>query len=428
MLYLFTFFIPWIFHHRIQQQVDVREEITYITKTIEEKKVLSLLNGFYGLISPELHSKIPETLLETFMGDGYIQGIFFSGGNNITFVKSYIKTERRKFLQKYHGNYLTGLLEFWCENRRFPNLLGVANTAFLTTSKKVYVLFERDKPYKISIDFDCHKVDTIQKMEKSVPENFLAHPKKNRKDKYVETLDYRPITKDIFYYRLREDLETVLQTIQIKTRNHPIIHDFVSLSNEILFFDSSFFSKKTYLVRIDKNNPENRQSVLLLENFYIFHYALYKETKDTIEIYASMYEKIDIFSLSIQGKYRKIIIDKDTNQVYIQKNSILETYNLDFPIHTEKYIVLRNIQNGRINGFVICNELEIVKTIVFPEKYSICGEPRCIVLDNQEYLIFLSYNESSSSIVIYRIKDDWKMEIPLTTKLFIGFHSIFLEG
>lgn len=417
-------FVPFV-----PNKHDIREPIIYIPKNAEEERILGSLNGFYGLLTPDMGNKHPKWLIELFMGDGYIQGVFFYD-TNITFCKTYIQTEKIAFFKNplsiFHGPKV-----------RFPNLFGVANTAFLHISSSIpsihsiYTLFERDKPYEISVDIPTSEIKTIGRMEETPPTHFLAHPKYNKEEGNIETLDYRTIEKKIYYYRLEENLKKVIQKIMIPTRNMPIIHDFVSLPEEIILIDSSYFSQKAFLIRCNKRTLATT-TIPLQWNFYIFHYSKWRETDDSIEIYASLYDTINMFSLNISGKYRKITIDKRTNEVLIEKNAKLEGLNLDFPLPLSGgRVLLRSIDGFRINGFVICMDLEIIKTIVFPTTISICGEPSIIEIDDQEYIIFMTYDCSNSDIsnnfiIIYRICDDWKMEIPVSQQLAIGFHSIFV--
>ena len=81
---------------------DIRENIeTYLQP--REKDIIKNLNGFYGLIGPNIYmnNKVPDSLYDLFTGDGTIQGVFFENGK-LTFVKHLVKTE--KFLyEKQHG-------------------------------------------------------------------------------------------------------------------------------------------------------------------------------------------------------------------------------------------------------------------------------------------------------------------------------------
>jgi hypothetical protein len=96
---------------------------------------------------------------------------------------------------------------------------------------------------------------------------------------------------------------------------------------------------------------------------------------------------MDFTNLNIHGKYRKIDIDKRTRDITIEKNAAFDDYNLDFPIKYKNKVILRNIRNNTINGFVICENLNIMKTIMLDNRY-VCGEP--VIVEIEEILTAIS--------------------------------------
>ena len=75
--------------------VSISQKIENKNLEIETKEILQQMNGFYGLIGPDLERKNTKSLIDLFMGNGIIQGIFIENGE-ITFVKNEINTDKRK--------------------------------------------------------------------------------------------------------------------------------------------------------------------------------------------------------------------------------------------------------------------------------------------------------------------------------------------
>ena len=166
------------------------------------------------------------------------------------------------------------------------------------------------------------------------------------------------------------------------------------------------------------------------EGFYIFHYADYRETDKHLEIYASIYNNLDFSELNIVGKYRKLILNKDTKQVTIEKNPELEKLDLEFPVKFDDKIILRNINNKRITGFVVCKGLEIIKNIEFGNKI-ISGEPVVTYIDNIPYLIGFAFDNKKSNngfLIIIDMNTYETIEIPINETISIGFHSTFISN
>jgi len=77
--------------------------------------------------------------------------------------------------------------------------------------------------------------------------------------------------------------------------------------------------------------------------------------------------------MNISGKYRRFILDKATKTVIVEKNPYLERYNLDFPLVWRGLVLLRNLNVDHIDGFVLCDGLDIVRTYWL--NVSVLGEP-----------------------------------------------------
>ena len=175
----------------------------------------------------------------------------------------------------------------------------------------------------------------------------------------------------------------------------------------------------------------SKKSITLKNSFYIFHYANFEEKNDEIIIYAPLYESLDFSELNLVGKYRRIIIDKKTFDIKIDINQELEKYNLDFPLKYENNVILRNIENNAINGFIIVNGLIIKKKIFFEDKY-LCGEPSIVSIEEHNikkyFLVSFAYDNNNAGFFIIIDLNSYRIiEIPLNNEINIGFHSIFIK-
>ena len=390
--------------------------------------------GFYGLIGPNINTTNVKTLFDLFTGDGIIQGVFMEP-NNITFVKHVIKTNKWKHKLSM-GSLHPWVLPFFMMCYKIgilPNILDLANTAFLSVKHKTYALFERDFPYEIEIE--RNSIDTLGKRNVKGLDSFSGHSIFN--GSHIHTIDYNVILKRVRYMVL-DAVFNECERIDIPMNYIPIVHDFYRLSNRVLFMDSPFswdFSKRLPVI-LDRtkpaffyvvNNTTSIERFISIVPFYIFHYADVIECMDgTIEIYAPCYDDVNFNALDITGRYRRIVLDPTTHHVSIYKNDELERMNLDFPIRWKEYIILREIIDSRIKRFVVCRGLEIVKTVSLPANRYFCGEPRVFEKEFSQYLIGISYDDFQMGYVcILNIFTDEYIEHPLNTSVTIGFHSIF---
>ena len=414
-----------------------------ITHELSESdySVVKKLNGFYGMIGPNINVTSINKLYDLFTGDGNIQGVFFNNGE-LAFTKTFIRTEKLLF-EEEHGqmpkHFITRVI-FMFLNKVIgtPNFMGVANTAMIKIKNKIYALFERDHPYLIDIDVDNQNIKTVKKTNIAGIETFSAHSKYDPIQNLVHTIDYNFLDNSVSYYSMDDNFE-MITTHKFHTSYLPLTHDFIVLEKDILICDSPLFfhidskqipvkfhkDKPTIFRTINKKTGETR-TFPHHDSFYIFHYADYRESDRHIEIYASVYENLDFSELNINGKYRHIAIDKQTGKVHILKNPILEKHNLDFPIKMGKYVILRNIENNRITGFLVCDGLSIRKRISLDNK-SACGEPIITEIDGKAHLVTFAYDQDQGYIVIVNMETFHQIEIPIQHKINIGFHSIYVD-
>jgi hypothetical protein len=226
----------------------------------------------------------------------------------------------------------------------------------------------------------------------------------------------------------------------------PIIHDFISTRDSVVCLNSAFMWNISILPRftggkfqLDTTKPAiffliDRKTgkinrYYMEKGIYIFHYADVYETENEMEIYAPVYESLDFSNLKLEGKYRKIILDKRTNKISIEKNMELEKWNVEFPVpffhENKKKILLRYVDAEQNTGFIICHQFEIEKVIFFPGK-CICGEPSIVEIEGTTYALFFTVdNNDNGFFTIINIVTEQKIEINLYTKLQIGFHAIY---
>lgn len=423
---------------------EMQKQIEY-TLPAEKQMIINKIHGIYALIGPDINIKKVSTLFDLFIGDGIIQSVIFDNGN-LTFVKHYVRTE--KLLYEEENGRLPksvlaysffGLLNFM---NVFPNPLGVSNTALLNIKHNLYALYERDSPYSIDINFKNKTITTGNKINIPKMNFFSAHSKY---DKTIDSIEYNMMKNCIQYRELTEDFCNI-KGKEIKMKYLPLVHDFVKFKNQIVITDSPLvidfqnLFKKSMPVVLDKNKntfiyilDKTRLTIekyVIQHGFYIFHYADYKEDDLKIEIYASLYDNLDFSELNIRGKYRKIIINKETKTVIIVKNPELEKLDLEFPVKFNDRIVFRSMENKRINGFVVCKELEVIKKIDFGNVF-ISGEPAIHYIEHVPYLIAFGFNDNNaieSYLIVVNMNTYEIINIPIHESLNVGFHSIFLEN
>jgi len=437
---------------------EISKKILY-NKDDVKLKFLTKINGFYGMIGPSIDISLyknktnNKNLFDLFIEDGIVNGIFFNNGE-LTYIRNYIRTEKILYEEingKIPNNIFIKFIFYLFEKiKLLPNLLGLANTSFLKIKNKIYVLYERDLPYLIDIDFKKNEIKTIEKVLINGIENFSGHSKYNSNNNIIETIDYKILNKNVIYNILDKSFEIIYQK-KFYMDYLPIVHDFISNNNSVIIVDSPVITnfnnfikninnKNNFPIIFDKNKltkihvlDKKLGKIKIYEcedSFFIFHYANIFEDYEKIEIYASIYDNFDLSSLNNKANYRKIVINKNTNKVSIEKNIILEKYNLDFPIKINDKVILQNFDNDKINGFLICENLNI-KNMIFLENKSICGESSVILIDSVYYLLSFAYDNIDNKkgyLILINLDNNEIISIPLEEYINIGFHSIFVNN
>ena len=66
------------------------------------------INGFYGIVGPNINVLKTDTLYKLFTGDGIIQGVFLENGQ-INYVSHIVQTEKIVY-EKKHGKFLNNMM------------------------------------------------------------------------------------------------------------------------------------------------------------------------------------------------------------------------------------------------------------------------------------------------------------------------------
>jgi len=406
-------------------------------------------NGFIAMVGPEKCPKKANSLFELFTSNGIIKGIFYSNGV-IHSIHYSIETEKFNFEQKYGRipSYLTPLAGFLDSISlfSFPNLFGVANTAILKVDNKFYSLFERDLPYPININWKNKTITTNPKLFISKLKHFSGHSKYQNSQIY--TIEYSVFMKKIRTLILNNNFNILFDKI-VNTKYHPIPHDFVVIDDVIkngksfktggmIVIDSPIilsFNKiplslnselPTYIHFISSDMTKKIETFSYPSGFVALHYSHYVINKDILYIYVPLYEKFNLENIDIFGKYRCIALNLMTREISIGTNPELEKYNLDFPVRYGNWSILRNIDiNQNVNGFVVCDDLNIIQTLFF-EHLSICGEG---IIINDDFVFFAHNKKENISYIMSWNMKTWKISSKRLPEPIqgIGYHSIFIS-
>jgi hypothetical protein len=439
------FFIKYPFGNKFTiRDKEINKKLNYVLPP-EKQSIINKINGTYALIGPDVNIKNISTIIDLFMGDGNIQSVFFNNGE-LTFDKHFIRTEKIIY-EEENGKLpdimmLKVLFDLLYNIKLFPNIMGVANTALIRIKNQLYALYERDTPYLLDLNLLKTKIATLHKIKIPNMRTFSAHSKYN---KTIETIDYDILSYKVYYHQLTEEFNSIKNKM-INTKYMPVIHDFIKTENSVIIMDSPLVidipnlfknplpimldnTKKT-IINVLNTTTMNIEKYFYNEGFYIFHYADWRETNNTIEIYASMYDKLDFSQLDISGKYRKMILNKENKNVMILKNPELEKLDMEFPVKFDDKIVFRSMVNKRITGFVICKDLDIIKKLDLSDKF-ISGEPAIVYIDKTPHLIAFTFDdkiENQGFVIVINMNTYEIIEIPLNESINIGFHSIFINN
>lgn len=441
----------YFFNFKFGNPFKVRDTKINVPLSDETRSKIHDVSGFYGLIGPDVNMFNVSSLFQMFMGDGTIQGLFFDEGN-VTYVQHHIQTEKLKYEQK-NGRipkdpFVYALFMVFSKLRLLPNHLGLANTALLyTNNNNTYALYERDLPYQLDIDYQEKEIHTVKRNYLPHIRSFSGHTK--YRNGVIETIDYDVIHQSVDYYIFTEELQEKYKKT-IKTKYMPVIHDFVSNNKTILFTDVPIIMDFTQIVktslpmRFDKTKPSyfhvidkmtgNLATYIYEKGIYMFHHSHTTEDDTNIYLYTCIYDDFNYLSIDIKGSYRCIVLNKISKKVSVIRNEETEKYNLDFPVIYKNRTVLRNLvkleKGFRINGFVLCDGLNIEKKYIY-EDISFCGgDPNIIEIDEKPHICSFAYSNDFKKhyFCFIPLLDEDPVFIELPVKTNVGFHSIFIDN
>ena len=514
---LYAFLIPPIKIPTLFPSVDI-SKYNNIREPLETPISTFPITGFYGLIGPHIDHKKIYSLYDLFTGDGIVQGVFLENGT-ATFMQTFVKTEKLAFETAYGKMPNHMLITMFTTALYYlhflPNMIGVANTAFMTVDNRTFALFERDMPYELAIDFRKKEVRTVGRYIVPFLSTFSGHSKlvecpeghstnlkytrghsklvecpeghstnlkytrghskivqcpkdtvqyKNAQgghskvvqypqdivqngdiQRNIETIEYLVLQNKVIWYQMNTNFKKSKQ-YSIPMKYMPMTHDFYSNQDFVIIVDSPLlidwnhlgdleipliFNKTlpTYIYLLHKESGKI-EKYISKESFYLFHYGSVEITEASIIITAPFYDTMNYNTIHHTGKYRKLYINRKIGVSHFIKMKMVEKLNLDFPVKTTKNrIILRSIQNNRINGFYIFNDLQIVKKLIWNDRF-ICGEPAVTYLETGEpVLMCLAFSENTKQQFFMTIHlETYKIvEYLISSPLFVGFHATFIE-
>jgi carotenoid cleavage dioxygenase-like enzyme len=397
------------------------------------------------------------SLFELFTGDGILQGVFIKNGE-IEFINHIIETDKIKhehIFGKISNNvFILPLLLMLYKIHILPNILGLANTAILKVKNKTYSLFERDLPYLIDINIENKTIHTIGKQPIDNVDCISGHSKYETVQDRINTIEYDYIRRTVSLYKLSADFK-IQSKKTIRTNYMPITHDYMVYGNNnecMLFCDSPFVidfgvyrnglnqvpvvldnTKPTYIHTYNFTDGVHKTYKISENGFYIFHFSQIHidNNNNHIQIYTTLYDKLDFNHIDIHGKYRRIELDilNTTGKIH-NIPDLCDTLNLDFPVAFNDTTILRNIQISEtspfINGFIMMKNDRLKQTLLY-EDLCFCGEP-AIGYDAEgiPFLLSFAYNNVDGFFVMINMNTNEMIKKKLRTKPQIGFHSIFL--
>jgi carotenoid cleavage dioxygenase len=454
--FLSLFINPFLSKEFTPLKNEILKEINLNLKS-EERKILKKVNGFYGQIGPNPMYYNETDDYHLFDGNGMINGVFIND-DKLVFRNHWVRTDKYNYEKKmknkiairmdnmFKKKNLLIIIFYFLLNKLnlMPNFMGTANTALWTNSdhSKVYALHERDLPYEINVNFKNKSINTIKKIEIDNIEYFTAHPKIDNNITYA--CSYNTFYPNVKLLKLDSNMKLIESKI-INTKYINMIHDII-LSNEyIIFFDMPF---KFDMRRLENNsmpfyfdNTQLNQIIFVKKDFssikriecsnsfFVFHFDKVEEDDKYIYIYTIIHPTFnldlnDIKTSDRKSTYRRIKINKKTNNYEIEKNEIFEKYNVEFPINNKNYTILSIYGKGLdIDGFMVVKNFNCLKKKVL-KKRKIYAEP---AITKTNCVICFTYDEKFNNyLYIYDINQDKEIEILLDVHLLKGFHSIFI--
>jgi carotenoid cleavage dioxygenase-like enzyme len=421
-----------------------------------------------------------------FDGDGMIHGVLFKN-NKLSYQNRWIQTKRlqleNKWKQKmflYFGELrgfkgLLQILKFSLMQQLgfIPSSKGTANTALMNWHNRIFALHEGDMPYELSINYDKLNISTLERLNYPSIYSTTAHPVIDKKRNLLYLYGYNnyDFSYGNFIFNVFDKEMNLLNQKNISLVNNGMIHDVAFTGNEVIIpdlplkYDVSRIMNEQLPLFFDKENGKTRFGILNVnlnteplwfdfdENFFIFHFSKAYKKSNNYTIFACVMDNLfmeDFVELDnlhnekhvIRGEIRlkQISIDATTNKTEILTNPYIEDlgldfyYNLDFPISStindkHVYCTIFDAALGYIKGYVKINTNNFAnsKPEVFLFDKDVYGnsEPQTIIIDDVEYLLSFTNDETKSYISLINVEMKTIESIEIPTRIPPGFHSIY---
>ena len=419
-----------------------------------------------------------------FDGDGMIHGVFFKN-NSFLYQNKWIRTKRFEVENKWKRKMYLYFDELKGWNGVFqiikfsimeilgflPKAKGTANTALIRWSERMFALHEGDMPYEMNINKEEEDISTLGRLNYTSIHSMTAHPVIDVKRDLIYLYGYNNYDFNYgrFIFNTFDKEMNFIGQKNISLINNGMVHDVAFTGDEIIIpdmplkYDVSrilkeklplYFDKKMGITRFGIFNVSNTDDLRWYHfdnNFYIFHFSNAKKKDHTYSVFACVMEDlhmedfIDLKALQntdhiVRGKLRlkELIIDERMNKTRVIENIYLENldigfeYNLDFPIVSKEkphciYCSIFEAATGYIRGYIKVNTMRFAlsKPEIFLFNPFTCGnsEPQPIVVDDREYLLTFTNDESRSYISLIDVSNNTIISNIVPTRIPPGFHS-----
>lgn len=420
-----------------------------------------------------------------FDGDGMIHGIYFNN-SEVIYQNKWIQTKRlqteekwKKKLYIYFGELkgMQGLIEIvkFSLMQLFGFIpsygKGTANTALLDWNNKIYALHEGDMPYELEIDNREFNISTKKRLHYPSIYSTTAHPIIDKQMNRVYMYGYNnyDFSEGNFIFNAFDTNMEFLKQKNVSLINNGMTHDvgfvdkFMIIPDMPLKYDVTRIFNEQLPIYFDKEEGTTRFGIFdvidnkepdwyyFKENFFIFHFSNVYKKLQGFDIYACVMDElhmedfVEVDNLNnedhvIRGELRlkKIEINTKENTTKIIENKFLQNlnldfhYNLDFPITSiknknEVYCTIFDSSKGYICGYVKINlnnfEYSKPKMFLFDENVYGNSEPQPIIVNDKEYLITFTNDQTNSYISLINIEKNTNDKIKIPTRIPPGFHS-----
>jgi hypothetical protein len=186
------------------------------------------------------------------------------------------------------------------------------------------------------------------------------------------------------------------------------------------------FCKKSQFILFNKTTGEKKYYTSN-NPFFVFHYGSSFETENEIITHACIYDDFNFINpKNNTARFRKIVFDKNSSKLRIEKNKILEKYNVEFPIIKNDITILMNIENMKVSSLLVVKDFKLKKVIKLDK--TLYGEPSIIDIKGILYIICFTYDDNNNYITIINVDNGYNFSIDIPYQMTLGFHSVFINN